>query len=118
MRDILHNGLTAESASHHLRLSGIQNDSKSNSNWKRNASRRVDPTHTTHRRAPDLAAHGKLRRHNAFHGKFIPDVDSDVGFGFSVSLGFFRNPQTWNLKNLRKSFVFTGFAKSEYFAKI
>ena len=31
---------------------------------------------------------------------------------------FFGILQTWNLKNLRKSFVFTGFAKSENFAKI
>ena len=92
MRDILHDGLTAESASHHLRFFGIQNDSKSNSNCKRNASRRVDPTHTTHQRASDLAAHGNLRRHNALHGKFIPDGKFDVGFGLSVSLGFFRNP--------------------------
>ena len=32
MRDILHNGLTAESASHHVRFSCVQNDSKYNSN--------------------------------------------------------------------------------------
>ena len=118
MRDILHNGLTAESASHHVRFSSIQNDSNAipigkgmrPGAWTPHAPRAgVRPT------SPRMEIRvGIIRSMGTSFRTGNPTSDSDSACRYAV----FGILETWNLKNLRKSFVFTGFAKSENFAKI